>query len=237
MMALHNEIKAAGELVISYIQDFLGFRKQPVKYLREIFIALALFACAGLGYVGYRWVSSSRNKTAQKAFSEYVQDYQFALQENNPQEWDRIEALFAYGASQYASSSMLPYFLMMQSEVQMRKNNMVGALDTLSRAIAKTSNPEFISMLKTKRALMKLDMPEQAQQDEGVQELISLARQDSNSYRDMALFYLGRYYWATNKLDEAQKSWQELADSQWIDKTKPSAWVREAQAMLKQLGR
>ena len=65
-----------------------------------------------------------------------------------------------------------------------------------------------------------MDASDQAFQQKGLQELVSLAREENNPYKDMALFYLGRYYWAKNQIDEAKKAWQELEDSSWMDQIK-----------------
>ena len=57
-----------------------------------------------------------------------------------------------------------------------------------------------LPLYKTKRALMKLDMPEAAKQAEGLEELRQLAADKTNKNSDVAQYYLGLYYWARNDL-------------------------------------
>lgn len=240
MMALQDELKAFFGSIASAIGRVFKASGDKFKYSKELFMAAGLCALMFAGYTGYRWFIMSRNQTAQKAFSEYLQDYQLALKENKSQEWDRVAALFEFGWKQYSSSSLAPYFLLMQSDIQLHQGNRDQAVATLSNAINELSNANMRSMLEIKRALIQLDSADQAMIDAGLQELVRLARApqtDGNEYRDMALFYLGRYYWVNNKIDEAQKTWQELVDMEWVDKSNQSPWVHEAKATLQQLNK
>jgi len=91
------------------------------------------------------------------------------------------------------------------------------------------------ALLSIKRALIQLDSEDSKIREEGTQELVTLARDTTNPFHDMALFYLGRYYWATNKVEEAKKIWQELVDNRWMDAVNPSPWMHEAKASLAQI--
>ena len=235
MMALQDELKAVYGMVIHFFRQLIDGASHYFSYTRELLIAIGICALLGISYVGYRWFSISRDQTAQKAFSEYVHDYQLALKENNPQEWERVETLFNFGRTHYQSSSLFPYFLIMQSDIQLRQGKKAQAVETINQALAHITDSKMASMLKLKKALMQLDEADQAVSQLGLQELVSLARDENNMYKDMALFYLGRYYWAHDKLDDAKKIWQELIDNQWIDKSNQSPWVTEVKATLQQL--
>lgn len=236
-MALQDELKALYGFIVSCIRQIFGIGSTHFRYTRELLIGVGLCVVMSVSYVGYRWFALSRDQTAQKAFSEYVQDYQMALKENNQQEWDRVAALFEYGRNQYRSSSLSPYFLVMQSDIQLRQGKQTEAIETINQALLEISDSKMITMLKIKQALIQLDSPAEAIQQAGVQNLISLARDVNAEYQDMALFYLGRYYWAHNEIDEAKKMWQELVDGQWLDKANQSSWVQEARAALQQLSK
>ena len=245
MMALQDQLKAVFEVVLTAIGRLFKVSSEKFRYSRELFMAAGLCMAMFVGYMGYRWFVVSRNQTAQKAFSEYVQDYQLALKENNPQEWDRLASLFAFGWNQYSSSSLAPYFLLIQSDIQLHQGKRDESVATLTQAIKGLSDTKMTAMLEIKRALIQLDSDDQTVSEAGLQELVRLARASHsdlndyrvNPYRDMALFYLGRYYWAHNKIDEAQKTWQELVDGELIDKSNQSPWVNEAKATLQQLSK
>ncbi len=246
-MALQDELKAIYQTIAAIMGRLFKGNGQKFRYTRELFMAGVCCLAMAAGYMGYRWFTLSRDQTAQKAFSEYLQDYQLALKENNPQEWDRVASLFAYGWNQYRSSSLAPYFLIMQSDIELRQGNCAEAVNMLEQAVNALNDERMRSLLKIKRALIQLDSSDQAMSEKGLQELIEQSRDvirdrepssyGNNAYRDMALFYLGRYYWANNKIDEAQKAWQELVDAEWLDKSNPSPWANEAKATLQQLSK
>lgn len=235
MMAFQDELKAFGFFLISIIRDLINTLTKRFSYVRELFLGIGICLVLAIGYTGYRWFTISRDQTAQKAFSEYVQDYQLALKENNPQEWDRVAALFQFGRNHYRSTSLAPYFLVMQSDIQLRQGKRAEAITTISEALSELSDTNMKSLLSIKRALVRLDSDKLEIREEGAQELVTLARDADNPYHDMALFYLGRYYWATNKIEEAKKTWQELVDSRWMDSVNPSPWMHEAKTALAQL--
>lgn len=59
----------------------------------------------------------------------------------------------------------------------------------------------------------------------GLEELIKLANEELNPNRDMALYYLGEYYWSQNEPQKARISWQYLQDvAQFGKSPTPSPW-------------
>ena len=73
--------------------------------------------------------------------------------------------------------------------------------------------------------------------ESGVSSLVQLARDTENKNNDIALFYLGKYYWEIGKFDDAKNTWQELVDGNWFEKSAPSPWVNEAKTKLQQLAK
>ena len=59
-----------------------------------------------------------------------------------------------------------------------------------------------------------------------------LAQNKDNMFRDSAQYYLGRYYWAHNQIDDARAVWQQLVDEQRDEKMAPSPWVNQVQEQL-----
>ena len=236
-MSLQYEIKRfANDLVISVQQSMdRGFKK--TNYMVPMVMGIGVLLLGTGIYFGYRWYTVSREQQAQKIFSEYMQDYGLAHKANNAAEWQRIEALFAYGYSTYRSSNIAPYFLAMQADVQLKQGKHNEALATLNSLIsALPSSSSMAPVFKTKHALISLDSKDETIRNSGLQELVAVARDTHYGYNDMALFYLGRYYWSQNNVDEAKKIWQELVDMRLSDQTAaPSPWVQEAQQKLKQL--
>ncbi len=234
-MALLEEFQAVYEVIIQSIKELFGKHSQKIKYKKQILSVCLILAVLGFSYLGYRWYVVNREQKAQQAFSEYMQDYFYAVKENNP-EWDRVGSLFSYGHNQYSSSYLAPYFLSLQADVQLKQGQTDQAIATLQKVIeALPSSSPLLSLIQTKKALIQLDSNDQAMQENGVQTLVQLARNTENKNNDIALFYLGQYYWSSNKIEEATKIWQELVDNHWFEKGAPSPWVQEARSKLQQL--
>ncbi len=236
-MAILNELRALYFIILRSLEDFFdeyGFNIG--RYVRAILIMVAIILVTSGGYFGYRWYIVSREQNAHQAIADYMRDYRLAMNLNTPTEWQRIDGLLAIGYAQHKESHLAPFFLMLRAEALVRQNNMVEAINVLEQATnALPVQSSIKSLFIAKRALILLDHQDEAMQKEGLQQLISLARDKSNPYNDLALFYLGRYYWAHNNLQDAQKAWQELVDNSVMEKAYPSPWVKEAKNSLKQI--
>lgn len=236
-MAFLDEIKSVFHVVGQYILDiFGGERSYARRYLKEFLaVSFVLVATAG-GYVGYRWYSISLEQAAHQSFAQSMQEYQHALKLNNSAEWDRVDASAMFGYEQHKKSNIAPLFLALHADIQLQRNEFTQAVETLQQVIngLPASSP-LAPLYKTKRALILLDSSDEALQKNGLDDLLALARDKSNKVNDMALFYLGRYYWTTNNLEDAKKVWQELITTYPSQEAYPSPWVQEAHQMLKQL--
>jgi hypothetical protein len=234
---MQYKVKRMVQGLVLTVQDLLGQKPKKTNYMKPILATIGIIILGTGVYLGYRWYVVSREQKAQKLLSEYVQDYALAQKSGNQEEFQRIEALFAYGYNQHRSSNLAPYFLAMQAEAQLKQNKQDEALATLHTLVATLpSSSPMAPLFKTKHALLSLDNKDEAIRDAGLQELVAVARDNQFGYNDMALFYLGRYYWSQNNVQEAKKIWQELVDMRSLDQSSaPSPWAQEAQQKLKQL--
>ena len=237
-MAIVDELKAVYYLLVRSVKDFLGGESNAInRYLKEICIGLGVILLGLGGYFGYRWYVTYREQGAHHALADYLHDYQLVSQADTPAELQRVESLFSLGYTRHKNSSIAPLFLALRSDAQLKEGNDAAALDGLQQAIsALPSDSPVVPLFKLKRALILLDSPDDTMQKNGLQELVVLARDKENQYNDMALFYLGRYYWAIDNVADAKKAWQELVDSGWSShQVYPSPWIQEASDRLKQI--
>ena len=236
-MAFVDELKAVFIVVGRTVKDFFGGDSNPLsRYMKEIGIALMIVLLAAGGYLGYRAYIVSREQRAHQSFSDYVQEYQTALKTDSKQEWERMATLSANGYEQNRASQIAPLFLSLQSEAQLKLGKSVEAINTLGKAIELLpAGSPLAPALQLRQSLLQLDADDDALSKVGLQQLISIARDKEGSFKDMALFYLGRYYWAQDQIEEAKKTWQELEDSSWYDKAYPSPWMQEVKQKLKLL--
>ncbi len=236
-MAILDEIKAACLIILRTIQNWFGDDSFAIKrYYRHIMMAVGLIAVVSGGYFGYRWYKVSKEQNAHYALADYMQDYQLAVKMNSPAEWQRVETLLTFGYNKHKSSNIAPLFLALRADIQIKQDKLTEAIDTLQQVInALPDNSPISPLFKTKHALILLDSSDEAMQKSGLADMVLLARDKDNQYNDIALFYLGRYYWAQNNMQDAKKAWQELVDSSMMEKAYPSPWAIQATAALKQI--
>jgi len=231
-----NSIKKWYQVVIEpYIRDTKE-SVQSYKYSRPLSIALMLALFVMAGFWGYRWWHRSREAAAQKALGECLYAYQEALQGKDELAWGNVAMLFNVGYEQHSSSALAPYFMMFYADSLLRKSDRAEAIAKMEEAInAAPADSPFINLFKTKLALVKVDDDISAISQEGLQLLKTLADDVDNTSRDMALYYLGLYYWTQDNLNEAKMIWQQLVDAFKHEKIGASPWASLAHTKLEQI--
>lgn len=235
-MAFVDELKAVFIFVGRTVRDFFDFDSNGLgKYLRYGAFALSVALLGVGGFLGYRMYVGFREQKAHQSFSDYLQEFQAASKSNSQPEWERMVTVFGNRYADHKDSSLAPLFLSLKAEAHVQLGQIVEAINTVQQAIdSLPADSALLPLLQIKQSLMQLDANDDALSKVGLQQLVSLARDQKNSLKDMALFYLGRYYWANDQIEDAQKAWKELEDSSWGDKAYPSPWVQEAKQKLKQ---
>ena len=183
-------------------------------------VAIAIFVvAASIG--GYYWHRSSVNGRAQEAFMDSVTEFEQALVGQEGITWSDAERTFDAGARTFSNSLYAPYFDAFKADTSVYQGKQADATQAMRDALAKMSpsNPLYF-LYSTKLALVLIDSKEASVHDEGLTSLKTLAENSLNSYRDMALYYLGLYGRATDDQEMVQRYWSKLvnefgADSVW----------------------
>lgn len=217
-----------------------GFVKQQVEsassyqYIREVALGLIVAAVVGGGFWGYRYYQTQKETSAQVAFAEVMHMYRDAMQ-GKTDVWPQVETQSSLLYDKYKKSSVAPYLLMIKSDALAQQGKLAQAVTAIDSVIEHMPK-EFpvLSIYKTKRALMKIDMTDPTLQTAGLDELRSLASDKDNKNSDVAQYYLGLYYWSRNELDNAVQVWKELVQSQAHEKIAMSPWASLAQEKLAQ---
>ena len=194
------------------------------SYVKELFIVLCILGGIGSGFLLYRIYVVYREQAAQNVLAQYVQEYH-QMQNAQPADWQRVAKLFQLGSEQQSNSYLAPYFLLFQAEALLREDKKQEALTVMDKLVEQSVNSPLLLLFETKRALIKIDEPDETVQKSGLEELERLAENEKNKFRDTAQFYLGYYYWVNNSIAQAQKIWQILVDDQYKEKLAPSPWV------------
>ncbi len=234
-MAIRSVIDAIQDMFTSWYEAIMGEKRIKRHYIRYLFIILGIAGLATGSFFGYRWYVMYRERSAYKALTEYLDDYRHARSEQDA-DWAPIEDLFKLGYEQHSNSYLAPFFLAFESDALIQQNKKTEAAQVLDGMIAKSSNKDpLLPLFKTKRALLKLDLQDKAAQESGLEELVELGNDTQNIFNDVALYYLGQYYWSENKLDDAKHTWQQLVDQQKHEKIMGSPWAQLAQQKLDQI--
>ncbi len=205
-----------------------------VKIAQYIVIAVGAIAIIAGAFFIYRWNVVHKEKMAQKQFALAYQE--FIKAEKSQEGWLQVATQFNNGATTHAGTTLAPYFNLYQAEALLRAGNGQEARAAMNSVIDKLSNnAPFANLFKIKRALMMLDAQDEKVQQDGLADLIVIARDKNAAYNDTALFYLGKYYWATNNVAQAQETWQDLVLSQRQEKLAPSPWASVVEPYLKQI--
>lgn len=236
-MTLENELKAVLHVIPRLFRELWESEYNIIRNYWKIFIALLVIFILLVGsYFGYRWYVVSREQRIQGRLALHMQDYQHALQADSKDELMRLESLFDAEYARDKGGSIAPLFMVLRANAQIKQEKYTEAVDSLQTAInALPEKSPLTILLKTKCALLQLDNQDETMQQLGLQELIQLAREPKNDLSDVALFYLGRYYWAHDKLDDAKRAWQELIDTPEYVQPYASPWAQEAYEIVKQV--
>jgi cytochrome c-type biogenesis protein CcmH/NrfG len=215
------------------VNDFLMKSWHYFLYNKILSLLLAGLVVGAVGYSSYSYLSTSREKYAYKNFAESHDLFEQAVaaddgtsEKKNTELWKDVELAFEEGYLKNKKSSIAPYFLAFQAEALIQQKELAKAVTVMDGMMAslKKDSPLF-GLYAVKSSLMKLDMENAELRKRGLEELIKLANEELNPSRDMALYYLGEYYWSQNEPQKARISWQYLQDvAQFGKSPTPSPW-------------
>lgn len=219
----------------------------------------ALFVLLIIGglWMSFRWYVSYREEKAQFAMSEAFEEYDKALfhlvdgkssQEVIRQRMEDAHLGFDVMMRNHGGSYLLPYAAAFEADVFWYEGKKQEALFSMEKAVRTASGSPLLYLLKTKLALMRIDMPEDPlllsknpnaahySTDEalGLKDLLDLATDANNPHADTAAFYLGYYYWSKGNELKARESWQllEKFDDPKSVRNAVSPWLAVARTKL-----
>ena len=229
-----REIKSVlSNLTYSLTELVFGKKQQRFKYAKYVSIGTAAILALIVAFFAYRWYVVYREQAAQKMWAEQLAEYHNAMQSGESKDFEHAALQFQFAYEQNRNSNTAPYMRAFQANALAKQGKVSEAIEIQSQLLDELSRTSpLYPLLRTKRALLMLDAEQETIQQEGLQELIEVAHDKENIFNDMALYYLGRYYWAHDDVAQAQKAWQELVDSQLHEQIAPSPWAKAAEQSL-----
>jgi hypothetical protein len=204
------------------------------QYVKGAVVGILAALILGAAYMGYRWYSVHREQGAHTMFADCMQSY---LEAHAKQEsWENVEQLCKQGYEKNKRSDLAPFFLGLQAEALLQQHKQQEAADVLhAMNKAMPGSSSVAPLYGVKEALINLDNADEKIQEKGLEQLKSLANNNTNNNRDVALYYVGLYYWSTGNLEQARESWQTLMDVQQDNKMAQSPWAQLAEPKLQSI--
>lgn len=192
---------------------------------------------AGAGFYGYRMYTKQRNAEAFGVLGRYIERYL-----NEKKGGARLDdGALELESQAFSGSAASPYFSAYQAHDLLAQGKLVEAATLLKKAVATmpASSP-LTALYNVKLALVQLDIGDQASRDEGLKSLKAIAEHQSSPAWDVAVYYLGRYAWVHDDVNEAKKIWAEALAV--VEKARAagvasryseSPWLARAQRIMK----
>lgn len=221
------------------IDSFFYVNKQTKKLIGKIaqsvfFIILITFIIFA-GYFGYKQYIFKKEAVAQQSlayvmtlFEDYSKSAQISQDLNIINEIKKAQ-------EEHKNSSLASYFSILLSKVYAQEEKTSESLQALEDGIELAKDSLTENMLKTNYALLMLDSNDSELQKNGLATLKELIEDKENPIRDIAQFYLGKYFWINNDLQAAKIIWQEFLDEQAEHRMSPSPFVPEVELSLSSL--
>lgn len=198
--------------------------KEQYRYVVPAFVAGCIaLAIGGLCYLYYTHMHT-KEEMAHALLTECIAEYQRVVQGQST--WASVEVMCKAGYEQYAATKTATYFIPLRVDALLALGNQEMALQLLDQLLGRlgTTSPVY-ALFATKRALIKLDNQAEAIQGAGLKELQALANDTKNLDRDVALYYLARYYASHHDAERARETQEVLAAFKGTDHASSSPWA------------
>ena len=215
------------------VQQFMSFNdiKKWIKENKIVFVSSLVFIIAlSGGWYYFRVFRAQQIRLAYEALNECLDETMRAYQ--NPSLWDEAEIAAHTGLRQFGNWEFKPYFKTIQAEALLREGDAEHAYLLLGQAheeMAKAS--PFYGYVLIKKLLIGVDLGYEG----AISSLESLAQDKTSSVQDMALYFLGNYYFLAHDTDRARDIWQKLVELFETKGQGLSPWARHAQTRLERL--
>lgn len=204
-------------------KNFL-FLHDKIKF---ILVGLGVCVLTVVLWFAYNWYSIYQAKQTQTILTDALDEYQKVVESNEPL-WSEVVMMSDLGLTQAQFDAMKPYFMVMKSQALAHQHTIPEAVQTITDAqnmIADTV--PYKNYYALTKSLMQLDAQDSGMKEEGLSQLKQLAFDETNMFRDAALYYLAEYYQINNELHEAANIMELLMDESLFKDSPWAAKIKE----------
>ncbi len=231
-----------GEFNISYILNFVR------KYRLLLSFFLFLIVVMGGGTALYFYFQNVTQMQAHKNFMESLEYYNAPIKTSDSKEdfdfqtkeffsfeekWSKVAEVFAKEYSLNKAAVISPAFLLYQSEALWHLDRKDESVRVLEEAIKLMPSVRVADFAKIRFALMKIDLKEEKEAEEGLNILKELALDGNSVAQARALYELGNYYWRQRAFADARNYWNQLVLKYGKSSSKPSHYVDIVKSRLR----
>ncbi len=226
---MENQLKKGSFGVLNSIK-----KMNPLYIIFVIGMLLVVTSLFGI----YKWYQAKQEKAAYTVFVNSLEEYKRLTADAATIDQvallvfaDRLEKEI----QTYHAVPVAHYLIKLQVAALAAAGKKDEALQKLEHSllVMRDTDPLYF-LFKTEYAILLLDSGDASVREKGIQLLQEIAHNKGNAYTELALFYLGRYYWVTNETEKARTVWQELLHTQY-DSLVGSVWADLASKMVEQL--
>src|SRR5437667_2464497 len=146
--------------IIDEMKDLFG-EIGTVKYARTLIIIGCMIISLAVLFFAYRFWVVHRERSSQLTFGSLLNEYNKMATEKEPR-WNELADKFEAGYNRHSGSYLAPHYINFQAHILLLEGKKEEALVLLDKAIAQYPKNPLITMYKTKRALVKLDIDNNA---------------------------------------------------------------------------
>jgi hypothetical protein len=217
----------SGTFDLDYIMDWFN------KNSTVLTAVLAGMLVLGGGLYGYCYWNIQKEQAAHTILTDCMAQYDQAVQ--GKAKWDDVIAMCQAGYEKFSSTKVALYIRAIQVDALLAQQRKSEAEEYLGMMLASMSaHSPLYNLYALKLALLRLDMPHETANKDGLKKLEELATDLQNTNRDAAQYYLGLYYATHDNASRAKEVWQTLAaqNATIADNQARSPWAAHAQEKL-----
>ncbi len=192
-----------------------------MAYRKEVLIGLGITAGLISGVMGYMWYKHHAQIAAHKDLIDFMQVYDASITAegkakaganfaSEQEKWRSVQELAASDYNRHKHAGIASWYLVYEAEALANLGKHAQAAEVLKRAIDKMPSETVKDFYRVKLALINIDSDVKDTQKQGFQALEAIAQDSKHAANEVALYYLGAYFWAEKEYTQAKNYWQQL---------------------------
>lgn len=203
-----------------------------IRHTKEFIIGAALIGLCFAGAYAYWIYNNHQQQSAQVALATCLEEYNRAHEDSSV--WPMVGLASSTGYRQHSSSSLAPYFLLIEAQSLLGQDKYEEAIQLLDKAIGMIPHHSPLYYLYAiQSARVKITSNDETIKNAGLNELEALSANEKNINRDEALYYLADHYEQQGSFERSKEIFHKLVVAFPEGGLAASPWALLAQEKIK----